>query len=243
MLHLRIENLGKEFYLSLLGGKRLLALRDALLEVEEGSFVALVGASGAGKSSLLKCIYRTYLPSCGHIWYRVNGNWLDLAAAGERSILSLRRTEIGYVSQFFKPLPRVTALDWVARPLVELGQAVETARERAADLLSHMNINRELWEAFPVMFSGGEQQRVNLARALIVPRRLLLLDEPTASLDAVNQRAVLELLAELRQRGTTMVGVFHNPEAFAHLVDRYYLMVAGQIVETWLPEERRPNPD
>jgi len=239
LVHLRIIRLSKEFRLMLLAGKRIFALRDVCLEVEEGSFVALVGPSGAGKSTLLKCIYRTYVPSLGQIWYRSNDGWIDLAALDERRILALRRREIGYVSQFFKPLPRVSSLDWVARPLTMLGRDIRQAREEAAALLGRLNIRPELWDAFPVMFSGGEQQRINLARALIVPRRLLLLDEPTASLDSTNQATVLDLLAEVRKRGTTMIGVFHNPDSFAPLVDCYYRMSGGQVAETWAPDRKQ----
>lgn len=241
MWHLHIEGLGKEFRLALLQGRRVVALRGIEIEIEQGTFLALLGASGAGKSTLLRCIYRTYLPSQGHVWYRTGGPLIDLATADERTVLSLRRSDIGYVSQFFKPMPRVSAVDWVASPLVERGLGRSEARARAGDLLHRLNIRDELWDSFPVLFSGGEQQRINLARALIAPRRLLLLDEPTASLDPANQRAVLQLLADRKEQGTTMIGVFHNVEAFTPLIDRYCLMEDGTIRREWRAWEELPQ--
>lgn len=238
MLCLAVKDLNKTFKLALLGGKEIQALQEATLEVGEGSFLALLGESGSGKSSLLKCVYRTYLASAGEIWYSSAGGWLDLAMTDGRTILDLRRQEIGYVSQFFRPLPRITALDWVSRPLLELGVPTAAARDQAAYLLERLNIRRELWDAYPVVFSGGEQQRVNLAHALIVNWRLLLLDEPTAALDQANQQVVLELLQEKKRQGTTMIGVFHNPETFATLVDQCCQMAGGRILRQWQPGPR-----
>ena len=226
---LRIEGLTKEFTLHVLGGKRVPAFADVTFTVPQGGLTAIVGASGSGKSSLLKCVYRTYLPTAGRIFYAGRGGTVDLVAADDHAVLALRQQEIGYVSQFLKPPPRVAALDLVARPLVERGVAVDDARAEAATMLARLNVPRDLFDAYPALFSGGEQQRVNIARALIARADLLLLDEPTSALDTANLRVVAELLREARAAGVTMLGIFHDPAVVADLADTVVTMAGGAV--------------
>ncbi|MDK2816891.1 MAG: alpha-D-ribose 1-methylphosphonate 5-triphosphate synthase subunit PhnL [Moorella sp. (in: firmicutes)] len=224
---LRVEDLCKTFTLHMLGGKTITACQDVSFHVEEGSFLGIFGPSGSGKSTILKCIYRTYLPSKGRLRYvsRRYGE-VDLARATERQVLLLRQ-EIGYVSQFLKIMPRVTAVDVVAEGLWLQGTEQEKARKIAREYLERLGVARELWDAYPATFSGGEQQRVNLARALITRPRLLLLDEPTASLDVATKKTVLALLQELKEAGTTMIGIFHDLEAARRVVDSTFVMQDG----------------
>lgn len=219
---LDVRNLSKRFVLHMQGGIEVAALRDVSFQVEQGEFVGLSGPSGAGKSTILKCVHRTYLASSGAILYRSrNLGEVDLASADEADVIRLRRSEIGMVSQFLRVIPRVSTLDLVAEPLRHRqGMSDEDASRRAAELLSRLRIPRNLWSAYPATFSGGEQQRVNIARAVGWEPPLLLLDEPTASLDRASAGIVLELLAELRDRGCTMLGIFHDPELLARIADR-----------------------
>jgi alpha-D-ribose 1-methylphosphonate 5-triphosphate diphosphatase len=217
---LNVENLSKSFTLHTLGEKTIHGFCDLSFEIDEGQVLALSGPSGTGKSSALKCIYRTYLPSQGRILYRsLSGEELDLAALPEHRIIQLRRGEMGFVSQFLKVLPRVAAADVVAEPLIQQGAKREAARQQAEKLLDRLNIPTRLHDAYPVTFSGGEQQRVNIARAVIGRPRLLLLDEPTASLDAGSVQVVLDLLDELRRTGTTMVMICHDQEVARQIAD------------------------
>jgi alpha-D-ribose 1-methylphosphonate 5-triphosphate synthase subunit PhnL len=211
MLHAR--EVGKTFTLHQQGGVRIAALERVSLDVERGECVALSGRSGAGKSTLLRCLYGNYLASAGTIVIRDDSQpsgCLSLADASPQDVLRLRRTTLGYVSQFLRVIPRVSTLELVSEPLVVRGVDDDEARARAGALLERLNVPRRLWPLAPVTFSGGEQQRVNIARALIAPHRLVLLDEPTASLDAENREVVAELLVAERQRGTAIVGVFHD---------------------------------
>jgi alpha-D-ribose 1-methylphosphonate 5-triphosphate synthase subunit PhnL len=196
------------------------AFSDISFNIGKGEFLAIIGPSGAGKSSILKCIYRTYLPTSGHIFYlsRLYG-LIDLVDAPERKIINLRAQEIGYVSQFLKVIPRVPALDVVAGRMLPLGYSVETAREQAGKLLTELQIPENLWYAYPVTFSGGEQQRINLARSFITRPRLLLLDEPTASLDEKTKSVVIEILKQMKGKGTTMIGIFHDLDTMGKLAD------------------------
>ncbi len=208
---LRVDGLGKRFVLRLLGDKQIEACREVSFSVAPGELVALTGPSGAGKSTVLKCVYRTYLPSAGRVLFAsAAGEAVDLAAAPERTVLDLRGAEIGYVSQFLRVIPRVPAREVVMQPLLSRGVAAPEARERAEAVLRRLHIPRALLDAYPATFSGGEQQRINIARAVVWAPRLLLLDEPTASLDAGSAEAALGLLRELRRQGTAMVGVFHD---------------------------------
>lgn len=207
---LKITKLQKKFLLHNQNGAVLDVLRGISLEVGEREIVALCGPSGIGKSSLLKALYGTYRVNGGTIEYRLDDHWLDLTRATAREILNLRKMMIGYVSQFLRVIPRVPTLDIVAEPAIELGESEEAARQRAADLLDKLRIPEELFSLSPLTFSGGEQQRVNIARALSAPRKLTLFDEPTASLDPVNRQTVLEMIAHLRESGNAIVGIFHD---------------------------------
>jgi alpha-D-ribose 1-methylphosphonate 5-triphosphate synthase subunit PhnL len=230
-VHLAVEGLTKTFTLHLLGGRRVAGLRGLSFTVEAGAFVGLVGASGSGKSSLLKCLYRTYLPTAGAVRYRAAaGAVVDLVTADDETMIALRGEEIGHVSQFLRPTPRVTAVDLVARPLLARGETLAVARGRATDLLRRLALPDDLLDGYPVLFSGGEQQRVNIARALIALPRLLLLDEPTSALDAANQARVIALLREAHAAGTTIIGIFHDLEVLRQLADRYLEMRDGEIV-------------
>lgn len=217
---LKVTDLSKNFTAHNLGGKLICGFAPLSFAVAEGKSLALSGPSGTGKSSILKCIYRTYLPSSGSIEYQTacRGR-VDLATLPETEIVRLRQRELGYVTQFLRVLPRVGAASIVAEPLVRSGLAPAEARKRAVALLRRLRIPEELLDAYPVTFSGGEQQRVNIARAVILRPRLLLLDEPTASLDRASIEIVVELLSELRAQGTTMVMIFHDPAVMRALAD------------------------
>lgn len=216
---LRIEGLAKQFEMHHL--KRTLhAFENIEFELCEGEFILLRGENGAGKSTLLRTIYRSYLPRAGHAWYYTKEGAIDLASAADVDIAVLRRREIGFVTQFLNARPRVAAEEIVAEPLRLAGMAHGQALAEARRWLSAFGVKPQLWPAYPSTFSGGEQQKVNLARALILPQRLLLLDEPTASLDRSARKALVDRLAELKASGVAMIGVFHHPEDVAHLIDR-----------------------
>ena len=190
------------------------------LEVFSGGLTALVGPSGYGKSSVLKCVYRTYLPTQGRILYRQRSNdVIDLARASEQQILQLRQWDVGYATQFLHCLPRKSALDVVAQPLLARGESRQSAFTRARDMLHLMNLPERLWRIAPATFSGGEKQRINLARALVARPRLLLLDEPTASLDPATSDRVVEILASVKADGVAILAVFHQMELVRKLAD------------------------
>lgn len=217
---LQVKNLGKEFIMHVRGGKRYESISSVSFEVKEREFLGITGPSGIGKSTLLKCIYRTYLPTSGEVWYtKKAGEQINLVQTDDIEILELRRTEIGYISQFLHVIPRVSALDLVAQVLVNRGQERETGLMKARELLERLKIPRSLWEAYPSSFSGGEKQRLNIIRAVIAKPRLLLLDEPTASLDAGIKKEVLSLILELKKEGTAMIGVLHDQESLQILAD------------------------
>lgn len=219
-LLLHVEDLAKRFVCHMQGGKEILGFEGVSFRLPAGAALALTGPSGAGKSSVLKCIYRSYLPGRGSIGYRtVDGREIDLARASETEVLHIRSREMGYVTQFLHVLPRVPAVEVVAEPLTAAGAPPAEARRRAQALLERLGIDRALWDAYPATFSGGEKQRVNFARAVIRPPRLLLLDEPTASLDPRAMEVVVAVLSELKARGTTMVAVFHEGSRLASLMD------------------------
>jgi alpha-D-ribose 1-methylphosphonate 5-triphosphate synthase subunit PhnL len=204
-------------------GVRLPVLRSVSLEVDAGECVVLGGPSGAGKSSILKMIYGNYRSDSGSIILPGGSDSapeVDLATAGPRMVLAARQTTIGYVSQFLRCVPRVASIDVVAEPLVERGVDRAEARDRAADLLGRLGIPSGLWSLPPTTFSGGEQQRINLARGFIAPMPLLLLDEPTASLDAGNRWAVASLIAEKKAAGVGMLAIFHDEEMRERVADR-----------------------
>jgi len=226
-LMLELRDLGKSFELHHQHGARLNVLRGMNLRLHAGECVVLAGPSGAGKSTLLRVIYANYRPSLGAVHVRHAEQWLDLAKATPHEVLDVRRRTLGYVSQFLRVIPRVPTLDIVAEPLLQMGGvSLQQARERAGDLLRRLNVPERLWQLPPGTFSGGEQQRVNIARGLIVPRPILLLDEPTASLDADNRRVVAELLSEARAAGTAVLGIFHDEDMRDRVATRLFPMQA-----------------
>ena len=226
---LEIDGLTKTFDLHATGGTRVVGLDGVDVTAGSGEFLAVVGESGSGKSSLLKCVYRSYEPSAGRIGYDGPDGPVDLAACPERTVLALRDDEIGYASQFLDEIPRVPAVDVVARPLVEAGATEADARERARGLLGALALPEALYDAFPATFSGGERARVNLARALAPSPRLLLLDEPTSALDPETRRAAIDLLRAHLDDETTVIGVFHDPDVVAELADRVVVLDDGRL--------------
>jgi alpha-D-ribose 1-methylphosphonate 5-triphosphate synthase subunit PhnL len=231
--HVRIVNLSKSFLLHILHGKQITGFTNVSFDVPRGSFVGVAGQSGSGKSSLLKCLYRTYLADSGSIeLIQDDGSVVDLVSADDDAVLDLRIDEIGYVSQFLRPVPRVSALDLAARPLIRRGMSRSDAHERVAGYFQRLSLPEDLWDGYPILFSGGEQQRVNLARALASDSRLLLLDEPTSALDASLQDEVAQLLAERRDRGTTMIGIMHDAGLLAQLSDVLVHMAFGRVTGT-----------
>lgn len=226
---LSVQDLHKSFTMHILGRKQFTGCASISFELQEGECLGITGPSGAGKSTVLKCIYRTYIPSSGVILYRsARSGPVNLCATSEQVILGLRREEIGYVSQFLKVMPRVPAVDVLAEGLWRKGAAVAEGRAAARQSLEQMGIARELWDAYPATFSGGEQQRINLARAFIVRPKLLLIDEPTASLDNDTKTVVLRLMKELKEQGTSMVIISHDPAAMRKLADRTFFMREGR---------------
>ncbi|MFM8745561.1 MAG: phosphonate C-P lyase system protein PhnL [Aestuariivirga sp.] len=207
---LAIENLSKSFLLHQQSGARIDVFDGLSAELKPGEAVAVTGPSGRGKSSLLKLIYGTYRATGGAIRVFDNGLWTDVVKAEPRQVLALRKQTIGYVTQFLRVIPRVPAEVIVAEPLLDRGMPEELALGRARLLLARLNIPERLWKLSPMTFSGGEQQRVNIARGFAAHFPVLLLDEPTASLDAENRLRVLELIAEAQARGSAILGVFHD---------------------------------
>jgi len=221
---LNVEKLAKTFVVHILGGKRLEAFQNVSFCIEAGQFLGISGPSGSGKSSILKCINRTYLATAGTIVYESENGTVDLAAVPEQQMIALRRREIAYVSQFLRVLPRVAALDVVAEPLYMQGVSKEAGRQQAGKILRKLNIPDHLHDAYPSTFSGGEQQRINIARAVIRQPRLLLLDEPTAALDNDSELNVIAILEELKSQGTAMVGIFHDNVVMQSISDHIYYL-------------------
>ncbi|HET6489933.1 MAG TPA: phosphonate C-P lyase system protein PhnL [Syntrophales bacterium] len=225
---LEVKNLSKTFTIHILGGKVIEGFGSISLRVAPGEFLGLAGRSGSGKSSVLKCVYGTYLPTTGEVWFASESHGrVNLARGPEQTILQIRNREMGYVSQFLRIIPRVAAVDVVAEPLLRLGTDPDTARGRGAALLERLMIPAKLHDAYPATFSGGEQQRINIARAVIWEPRLLLLDEPTASLDRGSQEIVIGLLKELKQKGTSMIGIFHDRASMEAIADNVLEMANG----------------
>ncbi len=211
-----VENLAKSFTLHNQGSAVIPVLEGADFMVAPGECVALTGESGAGKSTVMRILYGNYLAQAGRV---VIGD-VDLTAAEPREILALRRETLGYVSQFLRVVPRVPTLEVVAEPLLALGVEDDVAFARARDLLTRLRIPETLWGLSPTTFSGGEQQRVNIARGFAHGYPALLLDEPTASLDALNRETVLQLIEEAKANGAAIVGIFHDVEARTRVADR-----------------------
>ena len=209
---LETTDLSKTFTLHGRGGLQLPVFSGVNLQVQAGECLALTGHSGSGKSSLLRCLYGNYGASSGEVRVRHDERWVDRSSAAPREIVEVRRRSLGYVSQFLRVIPRVSTLDIVAEPLRRLGVAAEEARMEAGKWLARLNLHERLWSLPPATFSGGEQQRVNIAHGMISQPPVLLLDEPTASLDADNRRVVVELIHAARERGAAVVGIFHDDE-------------------------------
>ena len=222
---LQMKQVSKRFTLHHQNGAELQVLNQVDMQVSAGECVVLDGPSGMGKSTLLKLMYANYRATSGRIEVQqADGRLLELTQASPRELVRMRRDTMGYVSQFLRVIPRVSALDVVAEPLIEDGAqqsaAIEAAREQARVWLTRLRIPEGLWHLPPATFSGGEQQRINIARSMIKPRPILLLDEPTASLDAANTQTVIDLIQEAVARGAALVGIFHDAHVGAAVATR-----------------------
>lgn len=218
----KLRNVGKSFTLHVQGSVNIPVFENLDLEVAAGECVALLGPSGAGKSSLMRMIYANYTCPAGEILVRHGDNWVDMAASDAHLILDVRRQTLGYVSQFLRVIPRVSTLNVVMEPLLTTGVSEADANVQAQAILQRLNIPRRLWSLSPMTFSGGEQQRVNLARGFVQQRPIMLLDEPTASLDPENRRVVLDLINEARANGAAIIGIFHDADARRQLSSREF---------------------
>jgi alpha-D-ribose 1-methylphosphonate 5-triphosphate synthase subunit PhnL len=231
-LILEVRNVSKHFHLHIQNNKHIAALDDVSFDLVQGEVLGLTGKSGSGKSSLMKCIYRTYLPNSGSIrLHTSDGRVVDLARASEHEVLLVRRTEMFCCSQFLSVIPRVPAVEVVAESLTRRGVSAADARERARDLLARLGLPKELWDAFPATFSGGEQQRVNIARAIIGEPRFLLVDEPTASLDQRTKDVVIDLVLDLREKGASVVLITHDEHTLERMANRRLHLEQGRVRE------------
>lgn len=225
---LKIDNVGKSFIIHDLQ-KHIRACKGVSLALHHGEFIGITGRSGSGKSTILKMIYRTYLPEEGEIWYdSQRWGWIQLSRRAERDIMYLRMHEIGYISQFLNVLPRMTAREIIQQAVREKGSSESEAAAEAVRMLNHFELDRELWDSYAATFSGGEKLRLNIARAMVKRPRLLLLDEPTASLDIHSKMRVRQLIEQLKSEGTTMLGIFHDIEFMQGLCDKEYKMNQGE---------------
>ena len=215
-----VSEVFKSFTMHLRDGIRLPVVANVSFSVCAGECVVLGGPSGVGKSSILKMLYGNYSVESGQILVSHRDRIVDIASADPRTVLDVRRETLGYVSQFLRTVPRVPAIDVVAEPLVARGRPAEEARDVAAELLAKLNLPEALWQLPPATFSGGEQQRVNIARGFITDHSILLLDEPTASLDAVNRAVVVDMIRTKKREGVTLLGIFHDEEVRDAVADR-----------------------
>lgn len=216
------KGIDKTFTLHNQGGIQLPVLENLSIELMQGECVVLTGVSGSGKSSLMKALYGNYGIHGGEIWVKHDDIWVDLAQLKPYEIISVRQKTIGYVSQFLRVIPRISALDVAAEPLLDLGWGLDDARNKIQELFSLLNLPERLWQLSPTTFSGGEKQRVNLARALAIDYPILLLDEPTSALDAENTQSAIALLRQKKQVGTAMLAIVHDAEIKQQLGDREY---------------------
>ncbi len=227
---LTIKNLAKNFYLHN-PGLDIKSCQNISLSLEKGQFIGIVGLSGAGKSTILKCINRSYLPMQGEIIYESEAfGLINLATATEREILYLRRHEIGYVSQFLNVMPRTTAKEHVMSALLDMGVDTAYSEREAKEMLSYFKLPENLWDIYPATFSGGERLRLNLAHAMVKRPRLLMLDEPTASLDNKTKILVKEMLKKLKNKNTSMIGIFHDLEFMEGVCDKVFNISEGAFV-------------
>ena len=215
-----VSDVAKSFTMHLRDGIKLPVVTGVSFSIRAGECTVLGGPSGVGKSSILKMLYGNYAVDEGQIIVKHDDELIDLATASPRTVLAIRRQTIGYVSQFLRTVPRVSALDVVAEPLVERGEDRESARGKARALLAQLNLPEKLWALPPATFSGGEQQRVNIARGFITEHPILLLDEPTASLDARNRDVVIDLIAAKKAAGVALLGIFHDHDVREAVADR-----------------------
>lgn len=226
---LQIVNLTKNFYLHN-ADKHIYSCQNINFSLEEGGFIGIVGLSGAGKSTILKCMNRTYLTTEGNILYKSKAfGDIDLSKATEREILYLRKHELGYVSQFLNVMPRTTAIQHVMNAVLEVDGDEENARNRAEEMLEYFRLPRELWDLYPNTFSGGERLRLNLAHTMVKSPRLMLLDEPTASLDPKTKVLVKDMLIKLKKKGTSMIGIFHDLEFMDGVCDQVFNISKGEM--------------
>jgi len=226
---LEVNDLSKIFNLHILNDKRIEALKQINFTMKEGEIIGLTGKSGSGKSSLMKCIYRTYLATSGEIIYNSRAGNVDVVKADDHQVIDLRKSEITYCSQFLSVIPRVSAVDVVCENLFRIEKDKNAARGKAKNMLEMLGLPVELWDAFPVTFSGGEQQRINVARAIIAEPRFLLIDEPTASLDVKTKDVVIDLILELKKNGTSVLCISHDEYTLDRLVDRRLHLQMGEI--------------
>ncbi|MEB3213277.1 MAG: phosphonate C-P lyase system protein PhnL [Leptolyngbyaceae bacterium] len=217
---LKAENLHKSFVLHGQGGVTLPVLTGLSLQVHQGECVALVGASGSGKSTLMRSLYGNYRVDAGSIWVRHRDGWVDLPQLQPHELLDVRKHTMGYVSQFLRVIPRVAALDVAAEPMMERGVSREEAIGRVEHLFTQLNLPKRLWSLSPTTFSGGEKQRVNIARAFAVDYPMLLLDEPTSALDALNREVVIQLIEEKKAAGCALIGIFHDEDVRDRVCNR-----------------------
>ena len=217
---INVNQLNKTFMLHHQNCVEFQVLNDVSLTVNRGECVVLKGVSGSGKSTLLKTLYGNYLCDSGEVWFHFTDHRINLLAASDNEKIHLREHYINYVSQFLRVVPRVATLDIVMDPLLNEGIDYAVAKQRAETMLTRLNIPEHLWSLSPLTFSGGEQQRVNIARGFIKTSPFMLLDEPTASLDAVNRAVVIDLIREAKQQGAAMVGIFHDEEVRDQVADR-----------------------
>lgn len=227
---IQVRGLSKDFTLHLQGGQEMSILQNIDMQVDAGECVVIHAPSGAGKSTLLRCLYANYRASSGsvNIWH--DNTWVDVQSAAAQQVLAVRHDTLGFVTQFLRVIPRISTMDLVAEPLVMRGVEKQQADERAEELLVHLRIPKRLWHIPPATFSGGEQQRVNIARTMIYDYPILLLDEPTASLDEANRATVINMINAARERGAAIVGIFHDEAVRQALATRIFSIPAAQSV-------------
>jgi alpha-D-ribose 1-methylphosphonate 5-triphosphate synthase subunit PhnL len=217
-----VSGLAKTFVLHAAGPAVIPVFERLALEVGPGECVVLAGDSGAGKSSLIRSIYGNYMPTAGSVRVLHDGAYVDITQAAPHDVLDIRRRTLGYVSQFLRVIPRISSLQLVMEPLLENGVPREEARERAAALLNELRLPAAHWDLPPATFSGGEQQRVNIARSFIRDYPIMLLDEPTASLDAENRAIVVGLIKRALGRGAALIGIFHDEDVRESVATRLF---------------------